>query len=464
MACIEVLMEGRKFTWDCDIDFGPKPFKVFDTRLDEPDIEVVVADAWEKSVKGSRPDCIFRDKLKNVKVALKTWSKDRFGNMDDQIEKYRTQAMDWEIHDENRSLNDVALTSWMDARKGWIEKERDKGNMLRQKARIKWDVKGDENSKFFHLMIRRRYNRNNIRGLLVNGGGSHWLGDFRPISLIGCYYKIICENVSGKAKKVVPKLVGNVQNTFISGRFILDGVLIANETVDFLRKKKKKGLISKVGFEKVYDSVSWRFLGDMMETMGFGCKWRRWIMTCFHYASMSILVNVSRTDEFVLEIGIRQGDPLSPFLFILAAKGLDAIVSEAVSYGVLRGINVGVDQVLVSYLQYADDTIFFGEWDKSNAQNLMYTLNCFEKMASDRDAEYALSKLLQMASPEIKVSLDANKDIDVDEVSSAIESVFDIDESNVESMEVCSKFGEFLENKKSVEEVVVGDGEALGVD
>ncbi|GKD29216.1 hypothetical protein Tco_1239994 [Tanacetum coccineum] len=83
---------------------------------------------------------------------------------------------------------------------------------------------------------------------------------------------------------------------------------------------------------------------------------------------------------------------------------------------------------------------------------------------SDRDVKDARSKLLQMASPEVKGSLYADEDISVDEVSSAIDDVFNIGESNVESMKIRSKFGEFSENKESVKEVVVGGGELLGLD
>lgn len=74
---------------------------------------------------------------------------------------------------------------------------------------------------------------------------------------------------------------------------------------------------------------------------------------------MSILVNGSPTEEFKMECGVRQGDPLSPFLFILAAEGLNALVKESVSKGLYNRICVGRDAVDVSYLQYADDTIFF---------------------------------------------------------------------------------------------------------
>ncbi|GJT47912.1 zinc finger, CCHC-type containing protein [Tanacetum coccineum] len=184
------------------------------------------------------------------------------------------------------------------------------------------------------------------------------LGDFRPISLIGCYYKIIAKILAERVKKVVGKVVGKVQNAFIKGRFILDGILVANETIEFLKSKREKGFIFKVDFEKAYDSINWEFLLNIMKRMGFGIKWCKWVENCLKSSSMSVLVNGSPTEEFKLERGIRQGDPLSPFLFILAAEGLNAIVNEAVEKGIFRGVRVGRNRVVISHLQYADDTIF----------------------------------------------------------------------------------------------------------
>ncbi|GJV00544.1 reverse transcriptase domain, reverse transcriptase zinc-binding domain protein [Tanacetum coccineum] len=88
---------------------------------------------------------------------------------------------------------------------------------------------------------------------------------------------------------------------------------------------------------------------------------------------MSILVNGSPSDEFGLKRGVRQGDPLSPFLFILAAKGLNALVNEAVEKGIFRGVMVGTNNITVSHLQYADDTIFFGEWMGCNIGEFPFT-------------------------------------------------------------------------------------------
>ncbi|GJU85441.1 reverse transcriptase domain, reverse transcriptase zinc-binding domain protein [Tanacetum coccineum] len=97
-------------------------------------------------------------------------------------------------------------------------------------------------------------------------------------------------------------------------------------------------LWSQVDFEKAYNSINWRFLIDIMRRMNFGNKWCTWVETCLRSSSMSILVNGSPTKEFGLERGVRQGDPLSPFLFIIAAEGLNAIVKEAVVKCIFKGI------------------------------------------------------------------------------------------------------------------------------
>ncbi|XP_071704857.1 uncharacterized mitochondrial protein AtMg01250-like [Rutidosis leptorrhynchoides] len=115
-----------------------------------------------------------------------------------------------------------------------------------------------------------------------------------------------------------------------------------------------------------------------MEIMGFGRKWRNWILTCLKSASISILVNGSPTKEFKLGRGVRQGDPLSPFLFILATEGLNLLTKFAVSNNLFNGVEIGNDKIPISHLQYADDTIFFGSWSAGNLDNLMKLLKCFE--------------------------------------------------------------------------------------
>ena len=115
--------------------------------------------------------------------------------------------------------------------------------------------------------------------------------------------------------------------------------------------------------------------------MGFGSKWCKWVEACLTSASIFVLVNGSPPKEFNMGRGVRQGDPLLPFLFILAAEGLNAIMQDAVDKGLYRGVSVGNDGVSNSHLQYADDTIFFADWSKHNAKNLMCILKGFENVS-----------------------------------------------------------------------------------
>ncbi|XP_071718242.1 uncharacterized mitochondrial protein AtMg01250-like [Rutidosis leptorrhynchoides] len=111
-----------------------------------------------------------------------------------------------------------------------------------------------------------------------------------------------------------------------------------------------------------------------MKCLGFGKKWIKWILACLSSASISVLVNGSPTKEFKPEKGVRQGDPISPFLFILAREILNILTQKAIESGFIKEIGVGRDRITVSHLQYADDMIFFGEWSRSNVSNIMKLL------------------------------------------------------------------------------------------
>jgi len=134
-----------------------------------------------------------------------------------------------------------------------------------------------------------------------------------------------------------------------------------NEIVKHFKKNKENLLIFKVDFEKSYDSLSWEYLDCMMEFMGFKMVWREWIRGCLESAKASVLLNGNPTKEFQVHRGLRQGDPLSPFLFILAMEGLYVAMEDTVHHSLYKEVNVGNLQILVSHLFYADDAIFVGK-------------------------------------------------------------------------------------------------------
>jgi len=131
------------------------------------------------------------------------------------------------------------------------------------------------------------------------------LNDFRPISLVGCLYKILSKVLANRLRMVIGKVIYDTQSAFVKDRQILDCILIANEVVDEARKTKKELLLFKVDFEKAYDSVDWGYLDVVMHRMAFPVLWRKWIKECITTATASILVNGSLTCEFPLKRGLR---------------------------------------------------------------------------------------------------------------------------------------------------------------
>ncbi|CAL5398010.1 unnamed protein product [Camellia sinensis] len=204
------------------------------------------------------------------------------------------------------------------------------------------------------------------------------LNDFRPISLIGSLYKILAKILSNRMKKVMPCIISETQSAFIGGRNILDGIFIANEIVDSWKKNQKKGIVLKLDFQKAFDSINWAFLFSMLSNFGFGNKWISWIQECLTSAKISILVNGSPTSEFSPERGLRQGDPLSPLLFNIVAEVLNILLLRALQRGLIKGAVVGANDVRITHLQFADDTILFCEADWGEIVAIKRILRCFE--------------------------------------------------------------------------------------
>ncbi|KAK2417418.1 hypothetical protein QL285_039719 [Trifolium repens] len=208
------------------------------------------------------------------------------------------------------------------------------------------------------------------------------LNDFRPISLVGSLYKILAKLLANRLRTIIGSVISEVQTTFVKERQILDGILIANEVVDEAPKAKKELLLFKIDFKKAYDSVDWGYLDAVMGRMDFAPLWRKWMKECVCTASASVLVNGSPTDEFPLERGLRQGDPLSPFLFLLAAEGLNVMMRAMVEANQFTGYTVGVKEgVTVSHLQFADDTLLVGAKSWANVRALRGVLLLFELMS-----------------------------------------------------------------------------------
>nr|GEW46894.1 RNA-directed DNA polymerase, eukaryota [Tanacetum cinerariifolium] len=134
---------------------------------------------------------------------------------------------------------------------------------------------------------------------------------------------------------------------------------LKEKILQWCKKKKKKSLVFKVDFKNAYDSVRWDHLDDITRMFGFGEKWCMWIQSCLRSSRGSVIVNGIPTEEFQFYKGLKQGDPLSPFLFILVLESLHISFQRVVDVGLFKGIELALSLNL-SHMFYADDAIFMG--------------------------------------------------------------------------------------------------------
>ncbi|XP_071704705.1 uncharacterized protein [Rutidosis leptorrhynchoides] len=269
------------------IDYRPKPFKVFDEWFNCEYIDKVIAGAWEQPIRGTRLDCIFRDRLKNVKLALKEWSKANFNGLDSVIKELQKEALCWELKAKSNVLSESDRATWkynkynlrgFNINGVWNEDpEVIKDAVFDHFQKVFYDSRTiaprlvgcqppnglfgnssiDSVGGLFRLSeseerIGSKVNEDEIwdalnecASVISKGCNSSFitmvskksdpirLNDYWPISLIGSYYKIIAKLLSNHLRKVIPQLVGSEQNAFIKGRNIIDGVLIANGHLNF---------------------------------------------------------------------------------------------------------------------------------------------------------------------------------------------------------------------------------------
>ncbi|RVW41080.1 LINE-1 reverse transcriptase-like [Vitis vinifera] len=238
--------------------------------------------------------------------------------------------------------------------------------------------------------------------LIPKKSGAEDLGDFRPISLLGGLYKLLAKVLANRLKRVIGKVVSSAQNAFVMGRQILDASLIANEVIDSWQKRKEKGLICKLDIEKAYDSINWNYLMKVLQKMGFGNKWVGWMWSCVSSAKFSILVNGVPAGFFPSSRGLRQGDPLSPYLFVMGMEILDVLIRRAVEGGYLSGCNIrdgSSTSLHISHLFFIDDTIVFCEANKDQVSHLSWILFWFEA-ASGLRMNLAKSEIIPIGEVE----------------------------------------------------------------
>nr|GEX03168.1 RNA-directed DNA polymerase, eukaryota [Tanacetum cinerariifolium] len=365
-----------------EVDYRPTPFRFFHSWLEMDGFKDLVADSWKN-------DGVMEA---NESAKIKKEHQDTLLTIDHLIDHGIVSEDNLSRRrDAIRVLNDVDKLDSID---------------IAQKARVRWALEGDENTSFFHGVVKKGgdnlllkvfslmaigwkilivsnessmiilreflkhpFTSDEIKWAVWDCGGdckfpigcnpsfialipkvanARFVFDFRPISLIGSQYKIVGKILANRLSMVISSCISSEQSAFVKGRNIVDGPIIINEVIAWYRKHKKNLMVFKVDIEKAFDSLRWDYLDLIMSKFGFGSLWRSWILGCLRNATSSILINGSPTQEFDIQRGLRQGDSLSTFLFILAMEGLHVLSRKEESLGLFKGVLIGYEGLKIN--------------------------------------------------------------------------------------------------------------------
>lgn len=171
--------------------------------------------------------------------------------------------------------------------------------------------------------------------LLPKKEGALEVSDFRPINLVHGAVKIFEKVVACRQVEDLPKLVGNHQSAFVKGTSLHDNFMLVQSTARRLHALRNSAVLLKLDISKAFDSVQWPFLIEVLQHMGFGPRWRSWICGILSTSTTKVMVNGDPGDTIYNCKGLRQGDPISPMLFILSMEPMQKMVQLAVTRGVL---------------------------------------------------------------------------------------------------------------------------------
>jgi len=188
--------------------------------------------------------------------------------------------------------------------------------------------------------------------LLDKGKDRTLIKNWRPITLLNVDYKILSKTIAERIKTHLPKLINHNQVGYVKGRNIIDNIRTISDLMFITKQENIGGMIIGIDFEKAFDSVNWRFLNKILKHYNFGYSLIEWVKTLYNKSLSCVINNGRLSDVFRLGRGVRQGDPLSPYLFILIVEILGQVIRQDKE---IKGYNIVGNDLKI--LQYADDTV-----------------------------------------------------------------------------------------------------------
>ncbi|XP_026417369.1 uncharacterized protein LOC113312850 [Papaver somniferum] len=203
--------------------------------------------------------------------------------------------------------------------------------------------------------------------------------DFRPISLCNSNYKIVSKILVNRMKPFLCKLISPYQVAYVPSRNIQNNVVIAHELVHTMKNKKDRcGVMGlKLDMSKAFDRVEWSFLILVLKKFGFSNHWCQLILRCISTTNISILLNGSSCPSYSPTRGLRQGDPLSPYLFIFCMESFSRYLIHTENNNLIYSLKVTTEAPSISHLLFADDCLLFTKATHVETSNLMSPIKDF---------------------------------------------------------------------------------------
>ncbi|KAL6570156.1 hypothetical protein OROMI_014670 [Orobanche minor] len=263
---------------------------------------------------------------------------------------------------------------------------------------IAWDVFDAVLDFFSGSTMPRAFTTTTISLIPKNNNPQSWK-DFRPISLCNTTYKIISKILAKRLGNILPSFINPAQSGFIKGRNITDNILTAHEVTHDISQSVTNTII-KLDMEKAYDRLNWNFIIQVLTKFGFSNVWINFIKACISNCWFSILVNGQSVGFFKSERGVRQGDPLSPLIFAIAAdyfsRSIDNMFEKnpAMFYKIKK-------KVKITHLGYADDILIFLN---ASGKNLHIFNNCithYECVSGQKINTYKINFIMHKPTPAV---------------------------------------------------------------
>ncbi|CAN6230203.1 unnamed protein product [Urochloa humidicola] len=240
-----------------------------------------------------------------------------------------------------------------------------------------WSIIKNDIIQGLHQLYHLRGNRWSLLNsanivLLAKKEDALQASDYRPISLMHSVAKILAKILANRLAPHLPNIVSPCQSAFIKGRSIQDNYQYIQGAINHFHRSKTPMIFLKLDIAKAFDSVRWEYLLEVMQRLGFGQRWRDLISIIWASTTSRILLNGIPGRPIKHRSGLRQGDPLSPMLFILAMDPLQRLLDRATQSGLLQPI--GADPIRMRTSLYADDAALFVRptaTDIDNVQNLL---------------------------------------------------------------------------------------------